>query len=208
MILILICRGKNHVIILMLILKLRAYIQFCGGEWHGDWRRTRRPQIPWSSTHPASSTNSAILITLTPQLNWIVKEFRARERERETWERGLTANSGMERNSSEGMKPQLLRSSWQKRWYRETISCCVTRHARAEIKERRMKEENSKREMKLGYLQAFLQCCWTSSMSYWVSMEDVLPMASSSYSDWLSDTKTTRALHCHSPTAQQLSTTA
>lgn len=88
MILILICRGKNHVIILMLILKLRAYIQFCGGEWHGDWRRTRRPQIPWSSTHPASSTSSAILLMLTPQLNWIESWKNLYIcREREGWRR-------------------------------------------------------------------------------------------------------------------------
>jgi hypothetical protein len=96
------------------------------------------------------------------------------------WERGLTANSGMERNSSEGMKPQLLRSSWQNRWYRETISCCVTnqtdRRTKLVTKSEIEKERESRRS---NELHAFLQCCWTSSMSYCVSMEDVFPIVTS-----------------------------
>lgn len=54
----------------------------------GDWRRTRRQQIPWSSTHPASSTSSAILLMLTPQLNWIESWKNLYIcREREGWRR-------------------------------------------------------------------------------------------------------------------------
>jgi len=43
-----------------------------------------------------------------------------------TLESGLRENSGMERNSSSEMKPLALRSSWQKRSYSDTISCCET----------------------------------------------------------------------------------
>jgi hypothetical protein len=100
------------------------------------------------------------------------------------WERGLTANSGMERNSSEGMKPQLLRSSWQNRWYRETISCCVTNQTdrrtklvtKSEIEREREREYIEEEEEVSIEVHAFLQCCWTSSMSYCVSMEDVFPI--------------------------------
>lgn len=45
-----------------------------------------------------------------------------------TWERGLTANSGMDKNSSAEMKPPPLRSSWQNLLYSDTISCWESMH--------------------------------------------------------------------------------
>lgn len=45
----------------------------------------------------------------------------------QTWERGLTANSGTERNSSPETNPQPFLSSWQNLWYNERISCCETK---------------------------------------------------------------------------------
>jgi len=98
-----------------------------------------------------------------------------------TWERGLTANSGTDMNSSAETKPPPLRSSWQKRWYRDTISCCETSDRRREASDQIRSDQTQIGEgdqaPELADSQAWSQWSWTSSMSYWVSMEEVLPIS-------------------------------